>query len=78
MEINFKDDNDNIEAQASQESGFSNKDKEWDAETLYSRENGFSTKDQEIGADSNKEVLSNKAIQVTVKYSNLNFLVLNL
>ena len=45
MEIDFRDDDGNTEAWASQESGFSNEDKEWDAETLCSRENGFSAKD---------------------------------
>jgi len=60
-ETNFRN-NGNVEALAGLESDFSNKDQEWDAETLYNRENSFSTKDQEIGADSNREVLSDKAI----------------
>jgi hypothetical protein len=44
------------------EADFRDEDQEWDAETLCDGENGFSTEDQEIGADSNKEILSNKAI----------------
>ena len=44
-EIDFKDNNSDLEAQTSYKSDFSNKDQEWDIETLYSEENGFSTKD---------------------------------
>ena len=45
---------------------------------MYDRENGFSTEDQETGANSNKEMLSDEAIWATIKYSRLNFIVLNL
>ena len=76
-ETDFRN-NGNIEALASQESNFSNKDQEQDAKTLYNGENNFSTKDQEIGADSNEEILSDEAIQAIVRYSGLGFIVLNL
>ena len=77
-ETDFRDSNSNIEALAGQESDFSNKDQEQDIEILYNGENGFSTKNQEIGADSNKEISSDKAIWATVGYGGLDFIVLNL
>ena len=77
-ETNFKDDNSNTETQTSWESDFNNEDQKWDAETLCGRENDFSIKDQEIGADSNKKMLSDKAIWATIEYNSLNFIVLNL
>ena len=76
-ETDFRDDS-NVKALAGLESDFSNKDQEWDAETLYNGENGFSTEDYEIGADSNREVLSDEAIWAMVEYSGLDFIVLNL
>ena len=77
-ETNPRDNNSNVEALASQESDFSNKDQEQDIETLYNGKKGFSTKNKKIGVDSNKEILSDKAIQATVRYSGLGFIVLNL
>ena len=44
-EPDFRDNNSDIEAWTSCESGFSNKDQEQDADILYGGENGFSTKD---------------------------------
>ena len=70
-ETDFRDDG-NVEALAGQGSDFSNKDQEQDVETLYNEENSFSTKDQEIGVD------SDEAIQATVGYGSLSFIVLNL
>ena len=61
-EPDFKNSNGNIKVLTSQKSDFSNKNQEWDAKILYNRENSFSTENQEIGADSNKKILSDKAI----------------
>ena len=77
-ETDFKDDNGNVKALAGWENDFNNKDQEWDTKTLCNGENDFSTEDQEIGADSNEEILSNKAIWAIVGYSGLGFIVLNL
>ena len=41
-------------------------------------ENDFNTKDQEIGANSNEEILIDKAIRATIEYSGLDFIVLNI
>ena len=77
-ETDFRDNNGNVEAQTSWESGLSNRDKEWDVKIIYNRENDFNTEDQEIGANSNEEILIDKAIQATIKYSGLDFIVLNI
>ena len=44
-ETNFRDNNGNIEAWTSWESGLSDGDEEWNAKIIYNRENDFNIKD---------------------------------
>ena len=77
-ETDFRDNNSNVEVFTGWENDFSNKDQEWNVKTLCDKKNSFSTKNQKIGADSNKEMSSDKAIWATVGYDGFGFIVLNL